>query len=85
MQLTRDVVGNRAVAASLDRALSGVRQGRPLWLCLSDAALLAPQAICLCRIGEETGRLGATLQQAASWFETRLEERIQRILSILSR
>jgi general secretion pathway protein F len=83
LQLTRDVVGNRAVAASLDRALSGVRQGRPLWLCLSDAALLAPQAIRLCRIGEETGRLGATLQQAASWFETRLEERIQRILSIL--
>jgi general secretion pathway protein F len=83
LQLTRDVVGNRAVAASLDRALSGVRQGRPLWLCLNDAALLAPQAIRLCRIGEETGRLGATLQQAAGWFETRLEERIQRVLSIL--
>jgi general secretion pathway protein F len=83
LQLTRDVVGNRAVAASLDRALSGVRQGRPLWLCLSDAGLLAPQAIRLCRIGEETGRLGATLQQAANWFETRLEERIQRVLSIL--
>lgn len=83
LQLTRDVVANRAVAASLDRALAGVRQGRPLWLCLNDAALLAPQAIRLCRIGEETGRLGATLQQAASWFETRLEERIQRILSIL--
>ena len=58
LQLSRDVVGNRAVAASLDRALSGVRQGRPLWLCLSDAALLAPQAVRLCRIGEETGRLG---------------------------
>ena len=83
LQLTRDVVGNRAVAASLDQALSGVRQGRPLWLCLNDAALLAPQAIRLCRIGEETGRLGSTLQQAAGWFETKLEERIQRILSVL--
>ncbi|HWL70820.1 MAG TPA: type II secretion system F family protein [Geminicoccus sp.] len=83
LQLTRDAVNNRAVSASLDRALAGVRQGRPLWLCLNDAGLLAPQAIRLCRIGEETGRLGATLQQAAGWFETRLEERIQRILSIL--
>ncbi|HEX2528720.1 MAG TPA: type II secretion system F family protein [Geminicoccus sp.] len=83
LQLTRDVVGNRAVGVSLDRALSGVRQGRPLWMCLNDGGLLAPQAIRLCRIGEETGRLGMTLQQAASWFETRLEERIQRILSIM--
>lgn len=83
LQLSRDVVGNRAVAASLDRALAGVQQGRPLWACLGEANLLAPQAIRLCRIGEETGRLGPVLQQAAGWFETKLEERIQRLMVIL--
>jgi len=81
--LVRDMLANRAARAALDRVLIGVRQGRPLWSCLAETDVLAPLAVRLVRVGEESGRLAAVAEHLADAFEERLATRLTRLVALV--
>lgn len=83
LALVRDMLANRAVRLAFDRVALGVRQGRPLWSCLAEADVLAPLAVRLVRVGEESGRLAAVAEHLAEAFEDRTAARLTRLVALL--
>ncbi len=80
--LVRDMLANRAAQAAFDQVVTGVRQGRTLWSCLAEADVLAPLAVRLLRVGEESGRLVAVAGHLAEAFEERTAVRLTRLVAI---
>lgn len=77
-------VGNRAMAATLERAAERVRQGSGIAAALGDAAPFPELARQLAGIGEESGRLDQMLLQAADLYDQEVERRIQRLVALLT-
>lgn len=80
--LVKDLLANRAARAAMERVLVEVRQGRPLWSCLAEAGTLAPLAVRLLRVGEESGRLAAVAEHLAETFEERVATRLTRLVAL---
>lgn len=83
LALVKDMLANRAARAAIDRVALGVRQGRTLWSCLAEADVLAPLAVRLVRVGEESGRLAAVAEHLAEAFEDRTAARLTRLVALL--
>lgn len=79
----RELVSNRAVRAALEETMRAVREGRPLWRALSEADVLAPLAVRLLRVGEESGRLAEVAEYLAEAFEERVASRLARLVALV--
>jgi general secretion pathway protein F len=80
--LVREMVHNRAAAASLDAVILGVRQGRPLWRCVEETGRLVPTAVRMLRVGEETGRLAQSARFIADTYEERASTKLARLTAL---
>jgi len=78
------VVGNRHVAASLERAIEAVHQGSALNKALHAEAVLPAIALQMIAVGEEAGKLDRMLTHVASMLETEIQNRIDRFMSALT-
>lgn len=83
LPLVRELVSNRAVRAALEETMRAVREGRPLWRALSEADVLAPLAVRLLRVGEESGRLAEVAEYLAEAFEERVASRFARLVALV--
>lgn len=83
LALVREMLANHAARAGMEGVIVGVRQGRPLWSCLAEAGILAPLAVRLVRVGEESGRLAAVAEHLAEAFEERLATRLTRLVALI--
>lgn len=83
LPLVRELVSNRAVRAALEETMRAVREGRPLWRALSEADVLAPLAVRLLRVGEESGRLAEVAEYLAEAFEERVASRLARLVALV--
>ncbi|MCX8100493.1 MAG: type II secretion system F family protein [Geminicoccaceae bacterium] len=83
LTLVRDMLANHAARAAMEGVVVGVRQGRPLWSCLAGAGIVAPLAVRLVRVGEESGRLAAVAEHLAEAFEERLATRLTRLVALI--
>lgn len=83
LPLVRELVSNRAVRAALEETMRAVRGGRPLWRALSEADVLAPLAVRLLRVGEESGRLAEVAEYLAEAFEERVASRLARLVALV--
>jgi len=81
--LVKDMLANRAARVAMERVLVEVRQGRPLWSCLAETGTLAPLAVRLLRVGEESGRLAAVAEHLAETFEERVATRLTRLVALV--
>jgi general secretion pathway protein F len=81
--MLREMVGNLAVAEALERAASGVRQGRRLTEALAEERILQPMGLKLLKTAEESGRLEPLSRYIAERFEQRLAARMQRLVTLL--
>jgi general secretion pathway protein F len=83
LKLTQGVQRNRRVAAAIETAMTAVRSGGRLAPALAAEQVLPPLAVELMTIGEESGQLEAMLGKAAQTLETRIEQKLKRLLTLL--
>jgi general secretion pathway protein F len=83
LKLSRDAVRNEAIAAAVMRCVVQVQSGRRLSQALREESLLPTLAIELVTIGEESGTVEEMLERVADTFETRVEQRLKRLLTLL--
>ena len=83
MAIVRDVIGNRAGLAAIDRATEGAKSGAGLARTLGEAAIFPPRMIHLLRLGEETAQLGPMALRAAEIHEETTRIRVQRLVALL--
>jgi general secretion pathway protein F len=83
LKLTEGVQRNRRVSAAIGAAMNTVRSGGRLAPALAAEHVLPSLAVELMTIGEESGQLESMLGKAAETFETRVEQKLKRLLTLL--
>jgi general secretion pathway protein F len=83
LKLAQGVQRNRRVAGAIDVAMNAVRSGGRLASTLAAERALPSLATELMTIGEASGQLESMLGKAAETFETRVEQHLKRLLTLL--
>lgn len=80
---SRDVIGNRVVAARIEPVAKEVREGHGIAASLAGADIFPALALAMIKVGEETGRLDATLLKVAGTYEKSLKESVKRSMGLI--
>jgi general secretion pathway protein F len=80
--ISRGILNNRRIAASLERVITGVKRGEGIAGPLSKAGEFPPLAAHLLSVGEETGHLDAMFIRMADIYETETRSAIRRFTSL---
>ncbi len=81
--VSRDILGNLHARAAMEEAITRVRTARTVADSLGAAGILAPLAVKMLRVGEESGRLQAVAAHLAGTFEERVATRLQRLVAVI--
>ncbi len=81
--ISRGILNNRRIAASLERVITGVKRGEGIAGPLSKAGEFPPLAAHLLSVGEETGHLDAMFIRMADIYETETRSAIRRFTSLI--
>lgn len=84
MKSASSVVGNRHIAAGMDRAIEAVHQGTALHRALRNEAVLPAIALQMISVGEEAGKLDRMLMRVAIMHERQIQSNIDRFMSALT-
>jgi len=84
LRLARDAAEDAALTAEMDRIAPLAEAGAGLAGPLRDGGLLAPLAVQLIAVGEETGRLAPMLLKAADILEEEGRVSLERLTSLLT-
>ncbi len=82
LEITRNLVGNRAIAAAIDDAHDGVAQGVPLSKGLARHTLFPPTLITMIATGESSGSLDVALQSVADYYNKMIPRRIKIVFAV---
>jgi general secretion pathway protein F len=83
LALTRDTLGNRAIAKAVGEAATRLREGDSLAHHLAQTGIFPGVLIDLVQIGEESGRLDGMLLRHADLEEQRIRHTTERLLAAL--
>jgi general secretion pathway protein F len=78
------VIGNRHIAAGLERTIEAIREGAALHLALAREAVLPSLALRMISVGEEVGKLDQMLKRVAVTFEQQTQRSIERFMTMLT-
>jgi general secretion pathway protein F len=78
------VIGNRHIAAGMDRAIEAVHQGIALHRALRKETVLPAIALQMISVGEEAGKLDRMLTRVAIMLERQIQSSIDRFMSMLT-
>lgn len=81
MRVANQGIMNEAIRQDLEDAAKAIREGEKFPTVVSRYSYLPSVFVQLCRVGDETGRLGSMLQQSADILEEQLEVRLQRFMA----
>jgi general secretion pathway protein F len=81
LEIARQVVGNQKLIGAIDHLSQGVKQGKGLVRPLEESRAFPPLAVHLIGVGEETGRLDATLLQVANVYERETRTAIKNLVA----
>jgi len=79
-----NVIGNRHIAAGMDRVIEAVHQGTALHRALRVEAVLPAIALQMISVGEEAGKLDRMLTRVAVMLERQTQSNIDRFMSALT-
>ncbi len=79
---SKDVIGNRIIAGSIDSVAKNVREGKGVAGPLIEANVFPLLALSMIKVGEETGQLETMLLKVASTYEKYLKEVVKRFTSL---
>ncbi len=82
LEVAREVVGNKKIAAAVDRVVQGVKQGKGVARPLADSGAFPPLSVHFVGIGEETGRLDAMLLELANVFEREVRSAVKNLVAL---
>ncbi|MCK9226631.1 MAG: type II secretion system F family protein [Syntrophorhabdaceae bacterium] len=80
---SKDVMGNRIMAGSVDSITRNVREGKGIAAPLMDASIFPQLALSMIKVGEETGQLDTMLLRVATTYEKGLRDSVKRFMSLL--
>lgn len=83
LRLTREVLGNRHLAAAIDPLVQGVKRGQGLARPLGQAGVFPPLAVELATLGEETGRLDDMLLQVSQIYDREVRVATKRLVALI--
>lgn len=82
INIVKEIVGNKAIASTMDQIKSGVKKGEGLANPIREAGIFPPFALHLLRVGEETGRLDVMLLQVADTYDRELRTGLKRFTAL---
>lgn len=83
LRITRATLGNRELELAIDRVCDQVQAGRTIAEPLEQSGLFPPLLVQIVGLGEQTGRLGEVLDQAAQAFEDQTEQSVKILTTVL--
>ncbi len=83
LSISRNVLGNRVLAAALEHATERVKTGDGLAHALTAEQTFPRLALQMVGVGEESGDLGSMLLQVADTYDTEVRTTIDRLLAAL--
>jgi type II secretion system protein F len=83
LDLVKDIIGNRVIAASMDDIREKVQKGDRLSKPLNSSGYFPSLAIQMITVGEETGRLDEMLLKVAENYEKIVRSMIKRFIGLL--
>ncbi|MEQ1755446.1 MAG: type II secretion system F family protein [Micropepsaceae bacterium] len=83
LEITQEAVSNQFVKSRLTAAIARVKHGRSLKSSLEEANAFPRVAIEFVAVGEETGRLGAMLSEAAEILDRDVQIKLDRLSGLL--
>jgi general secretion pathway protein F len=84
LQITADVLSNRAMAAAVRDSAAEVKQGATLTAALSRSGVVPELALRLTGVGEQTGQLDTMLERAGSIYEQALQQQLGRLSTLIT-
>lgn len=83
LTIVKNIVGNVHLAAAIENARDGVREGKSLSKELSKAALFPPMLTHMIGIGETSGRLESMLAKAGKSYENEVNATLSGLTSLI--
>lgn len=83
LSIVREAVGNRVISAGISRTLESVKEGERIATPLRESEVFPPLLVHMVACGEETGSLEEMLNKVADNYETKLRNRIRRLIALL--
>jgi general secretion pathway protein F len=83
LAVSRDILDNLHARTAMEEVITRVRTGRTVADSLANAGILAPLAVKMLRVGEESGRLQPVAAHLAGTFEERVATRLQRLVAVI--
>jgi general secretion pathway protein F len=84
LQVTGDVLSNRAMAAAVRASAGEVKEGASLMAALGRTGMLPELALRLTGVGEQTGQLDIMLERTGSIYEQALERQLGRLTTLVT-
>ncbi|MGH9341385.1 MAG: type II secretion system F family protein [Acidobacteriota bacterium] len=82
INIVKEIVGNKVVAAAMEPIKSGVKKGEGLANPIREAGIFPPFALHLLEVGEETGRLDVMLLQIADTYDRDMRTALKRLVAL---
>jgi general secretion pathway protein F len=82
MNIVKEVITNKAIAATMDGIKKGIKKGEGLAIPIRDSGIFPPLATHLLEVGEESGKLDAMLLQIAEIYDEDARAFIKRLISL---
>lgn len=83
LNLAKEVVGNRKLAALMAEASEDLKHGRGLAQPFTQREILPQMALQMVRVGEESGALDAMLAKVATIYDKETQASVKRLLTLL--
>lgn len=83
LKLCRDLVGNRALSAAVDRIHDGVATGRKIHEMMKESDLFPNLVLQMVTTGESTGKLAESLQNVVDYYNDIIPRAIKKLFGIL--
>jgi general secretion pathway protein F len=84
LQITGDVLSNRAMAAAVRGCAVEVKEGATLMGALGRSGVLPELALRLTGVGEQTGQLDVMLERAGNIYEQALQQQLGRLSTLIT-
>ena len=83
LKLCRELVGNRALAAAVDRIHDGVATGRKIHEMMKESDLFPSLVLQMVTTGENTGKLAESLQNVVDYYNDIIPRAIKKLFGII--
>lgn len=83
LTMSREIATNLHAREAMEEVIGRVRTGRTLADSMGTAGILAPLAVKMLRVGEESGSLQPVAAHLAQTYEERVAQRLQRLVAVI--